>query len=134
MGNLTPSPRTDAIGALLAEGQRAFRKGELPAARQAFQKVVELDGSDPQQWVHLALICQGLKDEAGEEGAIARALALDPLELVALILRANLLERQGKRHQAALAHGAVATVAGPIERLHPDLRPALSLAPCPDVR
>ena len=116
MGNLTSPPRADAAGTLLAEGKHAFRRGELPAAREAFQKLVELDGSDPQQWIHLALICQGLKDEPGEEAAIARALELDPLELVALILRAGLLERQGKRHQAARAHGAVATVAGQIGR------------------
>ncbi len=125
MGNLSPSPpHAGDKAALLAEGQRAFRSDDLAAARAAFERVVELDGKDPRQWIHLALACQGLKDEAGEEAAIAKALALDPLELVALMLRASLLERQGRRHEAARAHGAVAVVAGPPERLHPDLRPA----------
>ena len=115
-------PRT--LGAL---GQRAFRKGDLTAARDLFQRLVEAD-DDPQHWINLALVFQGLKDEPGEEDAIRRALTRDPMELVALILRANLLERQGKRHQAAQAYGAVTTVSPPLDRLHPDLRPAVSHA------
>ena len=46
----------------------------MQAARATFQRLVEADGSDPQQWVNLALACQNLKDEAGEESAITRAL------------------------------------------------------------
>jgi aspartyl/asparaginyl beta-hydroxylase (cupin superfamily) len=122
MGNLNDR------ATLVAEGQLALRKGDLPAARAAFEQAVEVDGTDPQLWIQLALVRQGLKDEVGEEAALARALALDPLELVALILRASLLERQGKRHEAARAHGAVAAVAGPVDRLHPDLRPAVQNA------
>jgi aspartate beta-hydroxylase len=113
---------------LTALGQRAFRKGDLQSARAAFQRLVDADGSDPQQWINLALACQKLNDEPGEESSIQRALSLDPTELVALILRANLLERQGKTHQAALAYGAVANVSPPLERLHPDLRPAVAHA------
>lgn len=113
---------------LTALGQRAFRKGDLQAARAAFQRLVDANGSDPQQWINLALACQQLNDEPAEERAIQRALSLDPTELVALILRANLLERQGKTHQAAMAHGAVASVSPPWERLHPDLKPAVSHA------
>ncbi len=113
---------------LTALGQRAFRTGDLQSARAAFQRLVDADGSEPQQWINLALACQKLNDEPSEESAIQRALNLDPSELVALILRANLLERQGKTHQAALAYGAVANVSPPLERLHPDLRPAVSHA------
>ena len=113
------------VRTLTAVGQRAFKNGDLPAARAAFERVVSANGSDPQQWINLALACQQLKDEAAEENAIRRALTLDPSELVALILRANLLERQGKTRRAALAHGAVATVSPPLPKLHPDLRPAV---------
>jgi len=109
-------------------GRRAFRSGDLAAAREHYSQVVKADGSDVQQWVNLAVVCQGLRDETGEEDAIRGALARDPLDLLALILRANLLERQGKRHEAAQAYGAVATVSPPLDRLHPDLRPAVSQA------
>ena len=113
------------LTALTALGQRAFRAGDLPAAYAAFKRLVAINGSDIQQWINLALICQGLKDEAGEEAAIQSALTVDAMDLVALILRANLLERQGKNHKAAGAYGAVAAVSPPIERLAPDLRPAV---------
>src|SRR2546426_6809178 len=81
---------------LTALGLRAFHKGDLQAARAAFQRLVDANGSEPQQWINLALACRQLKDQPGEESAIQRALSLDPTELVALILPADLLERQGE--------------------------------------
>jgi aspartyl/asparaginyl beta-hydroxylase (cupin superfamily) len=108
-----------------ALGRNAFRRGDLAAAREHYEALVRADGTDPQQWVNLAVVCQGLRDESGEEAAIRGALARDPMDLLALILNAGLLERQGKRHEAARAHGAVAAVSPPIDRLHPDLKPAV---------
>jgi aspartyl/asparaginyl beta-hydroxylase (cupin superfamily) len=109
-------------------GQRAFRAGDMPSARVAFQRIVDIDGSDPQQWIHLAIACRNLKDEPAEENAIRQALTRDPGELVSLILRANLLDRQGRTHEAAVAYSAVAAVAPPLDRLHPELRPAVAEA------
>ena len=109
-------------------GQVAFRRADMKAARTAFQRIVDIDGSDAQQWIHLALACRGVNDTEAEEAAIQRALSLDPTDLPALILRADLLERQGKTHEAAIAHGRVAAVAPPLERLRPELRPAVSRA------
>jgi aspartate beta-hydroxylase len=113
------------VPALTALGQRSFRTGDLPAALAAFKRLVEINPNDLQQWINLALICQGLKDEAGEERAIQGALTVDAMDLVGLILRANLLERQGKTHKAAAAYGAAATVSPALDRLAPDLRPAV---------
>jgi aspartate beta-hydroxylase len=113
---------------LNALGQRAFRQGDIPYARAAFQRIVEIDGTVPQQWIQLAVTCRNLHDEMAEERAIQGALKIDPSDLVALILRANLLDRQGKVHQAFQAHGAVAAVAPPLSQLPPDLRPAVTEA------
>jgi aspartyl/asparaginyl beta-hydroxylase (cupin superfamily) len=113
---------------LTALGLRAMRLGDFRGARAAFKRLTDCNGSEPQQWVNLALACRQLKDETGEESAIQRALSLDPSELVALLLRADLLERQGKTYQAAMAYGAAATVAPPLDRVHPDLRTAVSHA------
>ncbi len=113
---------------LAALGQVAFRRGDMQSARTWFQRIADSDGSDAQQWIHLALACRNLNDEEAEENAIKRALTLQPTDLVALILRANLLERKGKVHDAARAYGIVASVAPPVERLHPELRPAVSQA------
>jgi aspartyl/asparaginyl beta-hydroxylase (cupin superfamily) len=114
--------------ALLALSQRAFRNGELDRARALLEQLVTVDGRDQQQWINLAVVCLAQKDDAGEEAAIRGALRVAPSDLVALILRANLYARQGKRHAAAQAHGAVAAVAPPLDRLAPELRPAVSAA------
>ena len=114
--------------ALRVLGQRAFRAGDLQRAHALLSTLVEVDGRDPQHWINLAVVCLGLKDEGGEEAAIHGALKADPMHLLGLILRANLYERQGKRHEAASAYGAVATVAPPLDRLAPELRPAVQQA------
>ena len=113
---------------LTALGQRAFRKGDMASARAVFQRLVDTDGSDPQQWLHLSLACRNLQDEQAEESAITRALSIDPSDLLGLILRANLLERQGKTHQAASVNRAITRVSPPLDRLRADLRPAVSHA------
>jgi tetratricopeptide (TPR) repeat protein len=114
--------------ALMALGQRAFRGGDPARARSLFDRLVAADGRDKQQWINLAVVCLAQNDEAGEENAIRGALTVDTSDLLGLILRANLLARQGKVHAAAIAYGAVATVAPPLERLSPELRPAVSEA------
>jgi aspartyl/asparaginyl beta-hydroxylase (cupin superfamily) len=113
---------------LNALGQRAFRQGELPAAHAALQRIVEADGTVPQQWIQLAVTCRNLSDEAGEEHALQNALRINPREIVALILRANLLERHGKSHEASMAYGAVGAVAASMPQLPPDLQPAVGEA------
>jgi aspartyl/asparaginyl beta-hydroxylase (cupin superfamily) len=113
---------------LKALGLREFRRGDMPAARAMFQRIVDRGPADSETWVQLAICCRNLGDEPAEEHAIREALTRDPMDLVALALRANLLDRQGKPHDAARAYGAMVSVAPPFERLHPDLRPAVALA------
>jgi aspartate beta-hydroxylase len=121
------APRED-LARLAAQGQDAFRRGDLATAKAAFERLTEAHAGDPQQWVNLALVYRGLKDEAREEEALRRALSLDPSELLALVLRGNLYERQGRVHEAARAYGAATLVSPPMDRLHADLRPALAHA------
>lgn len=116
------------VKALTALSQRAFRSGDLPAARALLQRLVAADGSDQQQWINLAVVCQGLRDEDGEAAALRGALTIDPNDMLALLLRGSLYERQGKSHDAARAYGAAATVAPPVEQVNPDLRPMLAQA------
>jgi aspartyl/asparaginyl beta-hydroxylase (cupin superfamily) len=116
------------VTSLTVLGQRAYRRGEMQAARHWFERVTAVDGSDPQQWVNVALACKGLNDTSAEEAAITRALTVDASDLLALILRANLYERQGKTHKAAQTYGAAAAVAPPFGRLHPELRGSVAHA------
>jgi aspartyl/asparaginyl beta-hydroxylase (cupin superfamily) len=118
----------DHPGAVVALSQRAFRAGDLARARSLLAHLVQVDGSDSQQWINLAVVCLAQQDEAGEEEAIRGALTVDPRHLVGLLLRGNLYKRQGKRHASAKAYGAVAAVAPPLDRLAPELRPAVAEA------
>jgi aspartate beta-hydroxylase len=114
--------------ALETLGQVAFRRGDLAEARALLERLAQADGRDPQQWVNVAVACQGLRDDAGEEAAVRRALTVDPRNLPALLMRGHLMERRGKTHAAARAYGAAATVSPPVERLLPELRPAVGHA------
>lgn len=114
--------------ALLGLAQLRYRAGALDEAHALLTRLVAADGKDKQQWINLAIVCMARRDEAGEAEAIRRALILEPTDLLALILRAGLLTRQGKRHAAARAHGAVAAVAPPLQQLTPELRPAVQEA------
>ncbi len=114
--------------AFSALGQRAFKRGEMQEARAAFRRIVDADGTVPQQWIQLAIACRTLNDDQAADMAIEKALAIDPQELVALILRANSLERKGRMHEAGMAYGAVAAVAPPMHQLRPELRPAVAEA------
>ena len=116
------------VGSLRAVGQMAFRSGDLEAAKVAFGRLVKASGADPQHWVNLAVTCRNLGDEKGEEEAVQGAMKADPSDLLALLMRGNLYERQGKRHLAARAYGAAATVAPPRDQVIPDLRVPLTHA------
>jgi aspartyl/asparaginyl beta-hydroxylase (cupin superfamily) len=122
------SLQPDHAVALTQLGQAAFKQGDFATARLVFERAAAADGSKPRQWINVALACQQLKDDAAEEAALFKALAVDPYDLLALVLRGAMYERQGKASQAAAAYGAAATVSPPLDRLSPELRPALTHA------
>jgi len=109
-------------------GQAAFNQRDFHAARVAFERVTRVDGQQPRQWINLARVCQQLQDDAAQETALFKALTLDPYDLLALLLRGQLYERQGKSSQASSSYGAAATVAPPLDRLSPDLQTAVTHA------
>ena len=116
------------IATLQAMGQFALARRDFAAARHSFAALALIDGGNSQPWIHLAMACRAQKDLAGEIDALRHALTADPHDLMALILRANLLERQGLKHEAAQAYQAVVAVAPALDKLVPDLRPALQHA------
>lgn len=111
--------------ALRALSHQAFQAGDLARARSLFERLVAADGREVQPWLNLAVVCLAMGDEAAEEAAIRGALTVDPYDLVALVLRSRLCIRQGRRQEAASACAAVAAVSPPLDRLAPDLQPAV---------
>ena len=111
-----------------AQALEALGRRDYGQARELCEQWGQACPQDPQAWVHLALACRGLKDDDAEEQALTQALSADSHDLMALLMRGHLYERQGKRHQAARAYQAVRMVAPPLHQLVEHLRPGVARA------
>jgi aspartyl/asparaginyl beta-hydroxylase (cupin superfamily) len=111
---------------LTARGLEALRAGRPAEAKQILGQVAQLAPANVMSWVYLAMASKASGDEQGEAAAIERALACDPMDLIALVMKSRLLDRMGSPAQAAKVHEAVTKVAPPDERLSPDLRAAVA--------
>jgi len=85
-----PDPRARLQSALAA-----LREGRHADARQLFEEVVAVGQEDATVHLGLAYAFVGLRDEASAVAAVDRALALDPRNLRALVLKGDLLHRAG---------------------------------------
>ena len=120
------SPHTHAdLQRLEAEGLQALQGRDFARARNVLAQLTHLRTNNTADWVHLALAHRGLKDDAAEETALFNALKADSHDLMALLMRGNLFERQGRRHDAARAYQAVRMVAPPVDQVVPHLRQGL---------
>lgn len=116
------------LRALTACGYHAQRSGDLPRAQELLTRAAEQASDDPTPWINVARLCRVQNDEAAEDKALSRALAIDPGDLLALLLRGQLFERQGRSQEAARAYTAATLVAPPPDRLRPDLKPLVAHA------
>jgi tetratricopeptide (TPR) repeat protein len=112
----------DHIRALTATGYDAQRRGDLSQARHALTKAAQLTHGDPVPWLNLARLCHQQKDDEEEDKALFEALKIDPHDLLALLMRGELHERQGQLQKAVRAYGAAVMVSPPKEQLRPELR------------
>ena len=91
----------DHPGLLNVAGMRALLGGDPAGARLLLERATGLDPASPMLWLNLALAVRELGDEPGERDALEKALVADPRFFPALLQKARLLERQGKRKAAA---------------------------------
>ena len=87
-------------------GMRALLGGDAGAARPLLERAAATDPGSPALWLNLALAHRELRDEGAERDALERALTADPRYFPALLHKARLFERQGKRKQAAYMYHA----------------------------
>ena len=123
-----PDSTGTATSEVKALALQAMERRDFVQARVLCEQWAQQHPKDPQPWIHLALACRGLKDDQAEEGAIAQALRADSHDLMALLMRGHLFERQGKRHEAARAYQAARMVAPPMQQLVAHLRPGVARA------
>jgi len=96
----------DHPGLLNVAGMRALLGGDPGAARPLLERAAGLDPASPMLWVNLALALRELRDESAERDALEKALIADPRFFPALLHKARLFERQGKRKAAAQMYHA----------------------------
>jgi len=109
-------------------GMRALLGGDAGAARPLLERAAALDPGSPALWLNLALAHRELTAEAEERDALERALTADPRYFPALLHKARLFERQGKRKQAASMYHAFLCCVPPGVQHPPALQSAIEHA------
>jgi aspartyl/asparaginyl beta-hydroxylase (cupin superfamily) len=115
------APPTDARS-LARSGVEALRRGDARAARESFEQIVATGEADASACVGLAYACRTLKDNAASKAALDKALALEPRNLRALILKADYFADEGDARAASAFYLAAVKTAPPADQLPPDLR------------
>ncbi|MCE9522219.1 MAG: aspartyl/asparaginyl beta-hydroxylase domain-containing protein [Alphaproteobacteria bacterium] len=112
----------DHAEALFFFGQRALAQRDLAAAVQWLQRASRSAPRDAVIPLSLANAHRALGDPVGEMAALTAALTADPYCYPALLAQAALLEKTGRRRQAARIFADALKIAPAEERLPPDLR------------
>ena len=105
-----------------AHGIEALRQGDARKARESFERIVAAGQADASAYLGLAYACAGLKDHPAARAAVDRALALEPRNLRALIMKADYLAALGDARAASSFYRAVVSTAPPADQLPADLR------------
>jgi aspartyl/asparaginyl beta-hydroxylase (cupin superfamily) len=87
------------------EADAAARAGRLADARRLLEAAAAHTPARLDTWLKLAAMCRGAGDLPGAMQALSRALAVDPLDLSALLMRALLLDKMGRAAEAGEAYG-----------------------------
>ena len=99
-----------------------MRRGDARAARESFERIVAAGQADASAYLGLAYACAGLKDHAAALTAVEHALALEPRNLRALIMKADQLAATGDARAASSFYRAAVNSAPPANELPADLR------------
>jgi aspartyl/asparaginyl beta-hydroxylase (cupin superfamily) len=110
-----------------AEADSAAGAGHLPEARRLLEAAALETPARLETWLKLSAMCRATGDLPAATAAVSRALAIDPLDLSALLMRAMLLERSGDEASAGEAYGH-ALAQRPEGEAPPGLAPMLAHA------
>ena len=120
IGFVVHAPPTD-IRSLARSGVEALRRGDARAARESFEQIVATGEADASACVGLAYACRSLNDNAASKAAVDKALALEPRNLRALILKADYFAEEGDARAASAFYLAAVKTAPPADQLPPEL-------------
>jgi len=109
-------------------GIEALRRGDARAARESFERIVAAGQADASAYLGLAYACAGLKDHPAALAAVEHALALEPRNLRALVMKGDCLATLGDDRAAASHYRAAVDAAPPPNQLPAELRQEISRA------
>lgn len=115
-----------SAAALEAEADRAAQGGDAAEARCLLDRAVALEPGRAEAWMKLAAMCRATQDLPGALDAVSGALRINPLDFVALLLKASLLDRTGRRAAAGETYGHALAQAP--ETIPPGLAPMVAEA------
>ena len=121
------TPPIDAR-ALAQSGVEALRRGDPHKARESFERVLAAGLADATTCLGLAYACRSLKEYSAAHAAIDKALALEPRNPRALILKADHLAAEGDERAASSFYLAAIKAAPPADQLPLELRQELGRA------
>lgn len=108
--------------ALWRSGAAALRSGDAVTAKATFERIIAQGASDPAVWFGLALARRATGDGQGAMAAADEVLSRDPVNIRALILKADQYLAFGQRIAASSHYRAAAGLAKKAgEDLAPDL-------------
>ena len=111
--------------AISQAGVAALQAGDARTARRHFEQLVTTGAADAPVWVALAVACQALRDEAQMVVALDQALALEPRNLRALIMKGDHFAANGKTRAARSFYETVLALASQSADLPPAIAQAL---------
>lgn len=109
-------------------GAEALNRGQPDRARTCFANAIACGPADASIWLGLAQACRSLKDEPGCAAAIDKALALEPRNIRALIMKADLLAEVGDSRAASSFYFGAVRLAPAGDQIPSDLAPDLRRA------
>jgi len=109
-------------------GIEALRQGDVRQARESFERIVAAGQADASAYLGLAYACAGLGDHPAALAAVDHALALEPRNLRALIMKADHLAAAGDARAASSFYRAAVDTAPAANQLPADLRNELERA------
>jgi len=106
---------------LVRQGVAAMQRGAAADARRAFEQVAAAGDGIAAPWILIAQACRLERDDAGELHALDQLLAEQPRHVRALIMKGDLLGRQGDVRGAHSFYRLAVGVAKGSGRLPPSL-------------